>query len=123
MEAMGNQAVSWILQLKEIIALVALLLGWWHLQSKHIPFLLMREQEKARQEADRFQQVLKSLEDRHQSNHAAIERLLEKLNDTLADGLQHLKDVLVEHYRSTDGRNLPVAVEKAQNAMVKRDRA
>src|SRR5574343_749809 len=120
MEAMGNRAVSWILQRKEIIGLVALLLCLWHLHSKHIPFLLMREQEKARQEADRFQQVLKSLEDRHQSNHAAIERLLEKLNDTLAEGLQHLKDVLVEHYRSTDGRNLPATVEKAQNAMMKR---
>ena len=122
MEAMGNQAVSWILQLKEIIALVALLLGWWHLQSKHIPFLLMREQEKARQEADRFQQVLKSLEDRHQSNHAAIERLLEKLNDTLADGLQHLKDVLVEHYRTADGRNLP-AVTHQNTSVMKRERA
>lgn len=122
MEAMGNQAVSWILQLKEIIALVALLLGWWHLQSKHIPFLLMREQEKARQEADRFQQVLKSLEDRHQSNHAAIERLLEKLNDTLAEGLQHLKDVLVEHYRTADGRNLP-AVNHQNTSIMKRERA
>ena len=122
MTEVGSAAVGWVLQLKEIIALVAVLLYGWHLQSKHIPFLMMREQERAKQEADRFQMMLKSLEDRHQSNHAAIERLLEKLNDTLAEGLQHLKDVLVEHYRATDSKFLPATQEKISNAMMRREK-
>lgn len=120
MSEIGSSAVGWILQLKEIIALVAVLLYGWHLQSKHIPFLLMREAERAKNEGDRFQIMLSALEERHQSNHASIERLLEKLNDTLADGLQHLKDVLVSHYQHTEGERHLTVAEKSP--MVRREK-
>lgn len=85
MEASVGDIVGWILQLKEIIALATLVLVIYHLLTKLIPFLLLREGERSEREAAR-----------HQANHAALERCIEKLDDTMRQGLNHLKDAIVE---------------------------
>jgi hypothetical protein len=80
-----SEMIGWILQVKEIIALVSVLAFCWFIMTKHIPFLLMREAERSEREAAR-----------HQSNHAAMEKCIDKLDDTMRNGLDHLKDAIVE---------------------------
>lgn len=108
MNAEGTQVsevIGWILQIKEIIALVSVLAFCWFIMTKHIPFLLLREGERSQREADR-----------HQANHAAMEKCIDKLDDTMRTGLDHLKDAIVEisrqhsiiihdHDRQQDKRN------------------
>lgn len=79
-----DQMVSWVLQLKEIIALVAILGLVWFIMTKHIPFLLLRESERSEREAQR-----------HQTNHAALKECIDKLDDTMRQGLDHIKDAVV----------------------------
>lgn len=74
MESSVGDIVGWILQLKEIIALATLVLVIYHLLTKLIPFLLLREGERSEREAAR-----------HQANHAALERCIEKLDDAIVE--------------------------------------
>lgn len=80
-----SEMIGWILQVKEIIALVSVLAFCWFIMTKHIPFLLLREGERQEREAVR-----------HQSNHAAMEKCIDKLDDTMRVGLDRLKDAIVE---------------------------
>ena len=79
-----GQMVSWVLQLKEIIALVAILGLVWFIMTKHIPFLLLRESERAEREAAR-----------HQANHNNLKECINKLDDTMRTGLDHIKEAVI----------------------------
>jgi len=80
-----NEVIGWILQVKEIIALVSVLAFCWFIMTKHIPFLLLREGERSEREAIR-----------HQAQQVALEKCIEKIDDTMRDGLDRLKDAIVE---------------------------
>lgn len=69
----GNQVVNWILQLKELIALVSLCLLIWFTYAKHIPFLLLREQNRSEREGERWAKGMERITE-------AIEKLEESLN-------------------------------------------
>lgn len=79
-----EQWVSYVLQLKEIVALVAILGLVWFIMTKHIPFLLDRESDRSEKEANR-----------HQVNHKILTDCIEKLDDTMKDGLDQIKDAVV----------------------------
>jgi hypothetical protein len=83
--------VGWIIQLKELLALVSLIVLIWFIMTKHIPFLMMREAERAEREATR-----------HQKNYDTMMAGFDKLSDTLRDGLSELKDSVVSHQISVD---------------------
>lgn len=92
-----DQWVSYVLQMKEMIALVAILGLVWFIMTKHIPFLLMRESERAEKEANR-----------HQINHDSLKECIDKLDSTMRNGLDHIKDAVVAigNHALTDRNNV-----------------
>ncbi len=86
-----------ILELKEVLALVTLLAILIYVFARHIPYLLNRDAERMEKEAQR-----------HHETVTALKQTMDKLDDTMKDGLNSInttiKDSIFKLMGNTNGR-------------------
>jgi hypothetical protein len=80
---------------KEIISLLTLLALLAYIITRHIPYLLRREQENRDQLIEFFQKE----NARHQENQIELRKSLEEVKDTIREGFEHVKDAMMEMLR------------------------
>ena len=79
----GDLVVKWILQLKEVIALCGLLWLIWFVFAKHMPFILMRDQNRAEKDADRAASAHQRDQERWAQALDKMTLVLERLDGTM----------------------------------------
>lgn len=88
----GNLVVSWVLQLKEIIAICGLLWLIWFTYAKHIPFILMRDQNRAEKEAERRDLSHQCDQERWAMGLDKMTGVVERLDNTMHTMVARLED-------------------------------
>lgn len=90
----GNLVVSWVLQLKEIVAICGLLWLIWFTYAKHIPFILLRDQQRAEKDADRAATAHQRDQERWTAALDKTTAVLERLDATMHSMVHEVKEVI-----------------------------
>lgn len=91
--ATGNALVSWVIQVKELVALLMLCILIVYTYLKLLPYLLDREESRAQREAER-----------NQANLVALSGVVSKLESTMEQALNRIDHTLADVLRTTGKR-------------------